>query len=310
MTPAPIRIATRRSALALWQAEFVAAALRTVLPGRVIEVLPMSTRGDEIMDASLASVGGKGLFTKELERAMFDGRADLAVHSLKDVPAELPDGMRLAALLERADPRDALVCAGYGRLADLPDGARIGTSSLRRTMQIKHAFPGLRCEVLRGNVNTRLEKLDRGDFDAIILAVAGLERLGLGDRIRERIDPHTCVPAIGQGILAVECRDDDEGTRTAVAALDHPPTRVCAEAERAVNSGLHGSCHSPVAAFATMTGDRLSLVARVGSPDGVHSLEARAVGTADAAPALGKGVAEDLLAQGAASIMAAAVPVE
>ncbi len=294
----------------MWQAEFVAAGLRRALPGRTIEVLPMSTRGDEILDASLAAVGGKGLFTKELERAMIDGRADLAVHSLKDVPAELPDGMILAAMLERGDPRDALVSGGYGTLADLPDGARIGTSSLRRTMQLKHAFPHLRCEALRGNVGTRLEKLDRGDFDAIVLAVAGLERLGLGDRIREPIDPRTCVPAIGQGVLAIECRGDDSTTRAAVSALDDTATRICAEAERAVNSGLHGSCHSPVAAHATLDGDRLSLVARVGTPDGARLLESRAEGTADAAVALGSRVADDLLAQGAAGIMAAAVPAE
>lgn len=310
MTRPPLRIATRRSALALWQAEFVASALRRALPERTVEVLPMSTRGDEILEASLAAVGGKGLFTKELERAMLDGRADLAVHSLKDVPAELPDDMVLAAMLERADPHDALVSGSYGRLADLPDDARVGTSSLRRTMQLKHAFPHLRCEALRGNVNTRLEKLDRGDFDAIVLAVAGLERLGLGRRIRERIDPRTCVPAIGQGVLAIECRGDDAATREAVTMLDHVPTRICAGAERAVNAGLHGSCHSPVAAYATLDEDRLSLVARVGSPDGTRMIESRAEGPADAAVVLGTRVADDLLAQGAAAIMSAAVPAE
>lgn len=294
----------------MWQAEFVASALRRALPDRTVEVLPMSTRGDEILEVSLAAVGGKGLFTKELERAMLDGRADLAVHSLKDVPAELPDGMILAAMLERADPHDALVSGSHGRLAELPDDARVGTSSLRRTMQLKHAFPHLRCEALRGNVNTRLEKLDRGDFDAIVLAVAGLERLGLAGRIRERIDARTCVPAIGQGVLAIECRGDDAATLEAVTMLDDVPTRICAEAERAVNAGLHGSCHSPVAAYATLDEGRLSLVARVGAPDGTRMLESRAEGAADAAVALGTRVADDLLAQGAAAIMSAAVPAE
>lgn len=302
----PLRIATRRSALALWQAEFVAAALRAAHPARPVELVPMSTEGDEILDRSLAAVGGKGLFTKELERAMLDGRADLAVHSLKDVPAELPDGMLLAAVLAPADARDAFVSNDHATLAALPDGASVGSSSLRRQAQLQHRYPALRFGVLRGNVQTRLRRLDDGAFDAIILAVAGLERLGLGQRVREAIDPGICVPAIGQGVLAVECRADDDRTRLALAALEHAPTRARITAERAVNSRLQGSCHAPIAAHATLHDGVLSLVARVGEPDGSHLLEARAEGRADAPAALGLRVANDLLAQGAAAILAAA----
>ncbi|MCA1799395.1 MAG: hydroxymethylbilane synthase [Xanthomonadaceae bacterium] len=302
----PLRIATRRSPLALWQAEFVAAALRVARPELIVEIVPMSTEGDEILDRSLAAVGGKGLFTKELERAMLDGRAELAVHSLKDVPAALPEGMLLVAVFDPADPRDAFVSNDHATLDALPDGARVGSSSLRRQAQLQHRYPALRFEMLRGNVQSRLRRLDEGAYDAIILAVAGLERLGLGERVREAIDPAICVPAIGQGVLAVECRADDDRTRQALAALEHAPTRARITAERTVNARLQGSCHAPIAAYAVVHEGVLSLVARVGEPDGSRLLEARAEGRADAPEAVGLRVADDLLNQGAAAILAAA----
>lgn len=301
-----LRIATRRSALALWQAEHVASALRGAHPGLAVELVPLSTRGDEILDTSLALIGGKGLFTKELENAMIEDRADLAVHSLKDVPALLPDGMTLAAVLEGADPFDALVSNRYASIASLPPGARVGSSSLRRESQLRHRYPALAFVGLRGNVNTRLAKLDAGDYDAIILATAGLERLGLADRVRERIDPTVCLPAIGQGVLAIECRADDAKTRELVAALEHRPTRERVDAERTVNRALHGSCQAPVAAYATHAAAALTLHARVGSPDGRTLLEAVASGPANEPIALGERAAESLLAQGAAAILAAA----
>lgn len=301
-----LRIATRRSALALWQAEHVAAALRAAHPGLAVELVPLSTRGDEILETSLALIGGKGLFTQALENAMLEGRADLAVHSLKDIPALLPDGMVLAAVLEAADPLDALVSIGHASVSALPPGARVGSSSLRREAQLRHRFPALVFVGLRGNVNTRLAKLDAGDYDAIILAAAGLQRLGLANRVRERIDPAVCLPAIGQGVLAVECRADDAETRSLVAALEHPPTRARVSAERTVNRVLHGSCQAPVAAYATRAGDALTLRARVGSPDGHTLLESVASGPADDPVALGERAAESLLAQGAAAVLAAA----
>ena len=301
-----LRIATRRSALALWQAEHVAARLRDAHPGLQVELVPLSTRGDEILDTSLALIGGKGLFTKELENAMIEDRADLAVHSLKDVPAVLPDGMTLAAVLEGTDPLDTLVSNDHASVAALPAGARVGSSSLRRESQLRHAYPALEFIALRGNVNTRIAKLDAGDYDAIILAAAGLERLGLAGRVRERIDPAVCLPAIGQGVLAVECRADDTATLSLVAALEHAPTRARVTAERTVNRALHGSCQAPVAAYATHAADGLTLRARVGSPDGRTLLEAVATGPSAAPVALGERVADSLLAQGAAAILAAA----
>ncbi len=301
-----LRIATRRSTLALWQAEHIAGRLRSAHPGLEVELVPMSTRGDELLDRSLAALGGKGLFTKALETAMFEGQAELAVHSLKDLPAELPSGMTIAAMLERAEPRDALVSAVHGSLSELPDGTRIGTSSLRRAAQLKFAFPRLVFAPLRGNVNTRLDRLDRGEFDALVLAAAGLERLGFGSRIREMIAVDTCVPAIGQGVIAVECRTDDEDTRALVRALDHAPTRVRASTERAVNSGLHGHCHAPIAAYAALVDRALSLVARVGAPDGSRLIEARSAGPDTDADGVAARVVSSLVEQGAREILAAA----
>lgn len=303
-----VRIATRRSTLALWQAEFVAAALRAAHPDLAVELVPLSTRGDEILDRSLAAVGGKGLFTKALEDAMLDGRAEIAVHSLKDVPAELPGGMLLGAVFAPADPHDALVSGRYAALAELPHGARVGSSSLRRQAQLMHRYRHLEFVTLRGNVQTRIARLDAGEYDAIVLAAAGLTRLGLASRIRERIDADTCLPAIGQGVLAIECRESDAATRARLEAIEDGPTRARITAERAVNARLHGSCHAPIAAYATADGDELWLRARVGSPDGRTLLHAQGRRVAAEAALLGMRVAEDLLEQGAAEVLAAAEP--
>ncbi len=292
----------------MWQAEHVAARLRTAHPTLNVEVLPMSTRGDEILDTPLALVGGKGLFTHELERAMVDGRADIAVHSLKDMPATLPEGMMLAAVLERADPHDAFVSNQYESLESLPDGARVGTSSLRRQSQLQHFRPDLKFEPLRGNVNTRLARLDAGELDAIILAAAGLMRLGFDSRVRQLIPAETCLPAIGQGVLGIECLADAADVMERLKVLEHPPTRICIEAERSVNRCLGGDCHAPIAAFAQVDGRILRVRARVASPDGSRMLVVNEVGPADDPVAAGEQVAELLLAQGAAELLAAWSP--
>src|SRR6476620_11923840 len=247
-----LRIATRKSPLALWQTEYVAAALRAAHRSLVVELVPLSTRGDEVLDRSLAAIGGQGLFLKELELAMERGEADCAVHSLKDVPMELEPGFALAAILARADPADAFVSNGYAGIDALPQGARVGTSSLRRQAQLRARRPDLKLLDLRGNVNTRLAKLDAGDYDAIVLACAGLQRLGLAPRIRARLDAPEWLPAPAQGAIAIECLAGDARVHALCAALDHAPTRVCVEAERAMNRALHGSCHVPVAAFAQL----------------------------------------------------------
>jgi hydroxymethylbilane synthase len=249
-----LRIATRKSPLALWQSEHVATRLRAVHPGLEVVLVPLSTRGDEVLDRSLAAIGGKGLFLKELELAMERSEADCAVHSLKDVPMELEPGFALPAILERADHADAFVSNHYAGIDALPQGARVGTSSLRRQAQLRARRPDLQLIDLRGNVNTRLAKLDAGDYDAIVLACAGLLRLDFGDRIRARLDAPEWLPAPAQGAIAIECRADDTATQALCAALDHPATRTCAEAERAMNRALHGSCHVPVAAYARLDG--------------------------------------------------------
>lgn len=303
-----LRIATRRSALAIWQAEHVAERLRAAHPGLEVEVLAMSTRGDEILDTPLALVGGKGLFTHELERAMLEGRADLAVHSLKDMPATLPEGMTLGAVLERGDPHDAFVSNRYESLESLPDGSRVGTSSLRRQSQLKHYRSHLIFEPLRGNVNTRLARLDAGELDAIILAAAGLMRLGYDRRVAQLIPAETCLPAIGQGVLGVECLSDANEVIELLQVLEHRETRVCIEAERSVNRCLGGDCHAPIAAFAQLDGHNLHIRARVASPDGSIMLVVNEVGPADDPVAAGEQVAGMLLAQGAADLLAAWVP--
>jgi hydroxymethylbilane synthase len=298
-----LRIATRKSPLALWQAEHVAAALRRAHPGLVVEIRGMTTRGDKILDAPLAKVGGKGLFVKELEQGMLDGTADIAVHSMKDVPVDFPEGLHLPVILEREDPRDAFVSNRFDSLADLPAGARVGTSSLRRQCQILERRPDLRVEPLRGNVNTRLARLDAGDYDAIILAAAGLKRLGFSSRIRRHIETDESLPAIGQGAIGIECRTDDARTGALIAPLHHADTALRILAERALNHRLHGGCQVPIAGHATLDGDRLYLSGLVGEPDGSRTLRAQAGGQSMEAEAIGAAVADALLAQGADLIL-------
>ncbi|HEY5740860.1 MAG TPA: hydroxymethylbilane synthase, partial [Gammaproteobacteria bacterium] len=255
-------------------------------------------------DAPLAKVGGKGLFVKELEAGLLDGRADLAVHSLKDVPAELPPGLELALVMEREDPRDAFVSGRYENLAAMPAGARVGTSSLRRQMQIRAAYPELDLDWLRGNVNTRLAKLDAGEFDAIILAAAGLRRLGFDERIRTAIEPEECLPAIGQGVLGIEIRSDDDELRELLAPLAHAETTLRVAAERAFNQTLAGSCQVPIAGYAVLDGDELYLRGLVGEPDGSEILRAERRGSGARARELGEQLAGELLARGADKILA------
>ena len=300
----PLRIATRRSKLALWQAQHVAALLRSAHPGIDIELVPLSTQGDRIQDRSLAAVGGKGLFIKELEVAMQQQRADIAVHSMKDVPAEVPAEFEIAAVLERADARDALVAShGITRLEDLPPGARVGTSSLRRQAQLCAARPDLRIEMLRGNVDTRLRRLDAGDLDAILLACAGLMRLGLESRISARLDPKLCLPAVGQGIIGIECRGADPRARTLLQALEDPGTRLALDAERAFAARLAGSCQSPIAAYAELHAERLTLDGLVAEPDGSRVLRDSVQGSAAQGVLLGEQLAERLLTAGAGVLL-------
>lgn len=307
--PTPLLIATRESRLALWQAEHVQALLKQRL-GLDVGLLGMTTRGDQILDRSLSKVGGKGLFVKELETALEEGRAHLAVHSLKDVPMDLPDGFELAAVLEREDPRDALVSNQYASLADLPQGACVGTSSLRRVVLLRALRPDLRIEPLRGNLDTRLRKLDEGHFDAIVLAAAGLKRLGLANRIRATFDPVQMVPAAGQGALGIEVLADAAPLRAQLAELIHRPTWLAVHAERAVSRALGGSCSMPLAAHAVWHGDQLHLATALGDGQdtGRALLRAEVQGAiADdaAARALGEQAAALLRARGAAGYLAA-----
>ncbi|MGN2243509.1 hydroxymethylbilane synthase [Frateuria sp. GZRR33] len=303
MPPTILRIATRKSALALWQAEHVAARLRAVHPGLAVELVPMTTRGDEIADRPLATIGGKGLFLKELEVAMLEGRADLAVHSLKDVPAELEPGFVLPAMLPRADAADAFVSNDHATLDALPQGARVGTSSLRRQAQLRAARPDLALLDLRGNVNTRLAKLDAGDYDAIVLACAGLERLGLAARIRQRLAAPAWLPAPGQAAIAIEARADQPAVLALLAALDDADTRVTVSAERAMNHALGGSCTVPVAAWCVLGERSLHLRGLVGDAASGRLVRAEASGPMEQAEALGRAVADALLAQGASEIL-------
>ena len=299
-----LRIATRKSPLALWQSEHVAALLREAHPQLDVVLVPMSTRGDEVLDRSLAAIGGKGLFLKELELAMLRGEADCAVHSLKDVPMELDAPFALPAILRRADHADAFVSNAYAGIDELPRGAKAGTSSLRRQAQLRARRPDLQLLDLRGNVNTRLAKLDGGDFDAIILACAGLQRLGFEGRIRARLDAPDWLPAPAQGAVAVECRGDDAAICALFAVLDHAPTRRCAEAERAMNRALHGSCHVPVAALAQLEGEGLRLQGLVGSARDGRVVRAEAAGNDP--ETLGRRLAADLLDRGAGELLAEA----
>jgi len=299
-----LRLATRESPLALWQSEHVAANLRAAHPGLTVELVPMSTRGDRILDQSLATIGGKGLFLKELEVAMREGVADAAVHSLKDVPMELDGPFALAAVLARGDPFDAFVSPRFRALDDLPHGARVGSSSLRRQAQLRARRPDLHIVDLRGNVGTRLRKLDEGHYDAIVLACAGLQRLGLESRIRQRLTAPAWLPAVAQGAIAIECRADDTATQALCAALEHAPTRRCVDAERAMNRHLHGSCQVPVAGYAVLDGDLLHLQGLVGDADSGEQVRADAHGDADDPQALGRQVAQHLLAHGADVLLA------
>jgi hydroxymethylbilane synthase len=299
-----LRIATRKSQLALWQAEHVAALLRRAHPSLTVELVPLLTQGDRIQDRSLAAIGGKGLFIKELEVAIEELRADIAVHSMKDVPAELPEGLIIAAVLKRADPRDALVTAsGALRLEDLPRGACVGTSSLRRQAQLRALRPDLRIEALRGNVDTRLRKLDEGPMDAIVLACAGLTRLGLESRITARLDPKICLPAVTQGVIGIECRASDARTLGLLRALEDPDTRKVMEAERAFAARLGGSCQSPIAAYATLDAGRIRIDGLVAEPDGSRLFRDSASGSAENPAALGRQLAERMLAAGAGPLL-------
>lgn len=299
-----IRIGTRKSPLALWQAEFVRDELLKIEPGLGVELVKLTTQGDKLLDTSLAKVGGKGLFIKELEQRLIDRTADIAVHSLKDVTVNLPEGLSLVAYCKRADPHDAFVSNTFAALDDLPDGARVGTSSLRRQCQLAARYPRLQIIGLRGNVNTRLAKLDAGEYDAIILAAAGLTRLGMQDRIREIISAEVLLPAVGQGVVCIECRSDDNDVIETVASLNDSDTEICAIAERAVNSALEGGCQVPIGAYAEILAGRQLLVrGLVGDPDGTEVLHARETGPMDDAAAIGRKVAQSLLDQGAGKIL-------
>ena len=299
-----VRIATRKSALALWQAEFVKAELERFHADVRVELVPMSTQGDIILDTPLAKIGGKGLFVKELEQAMLDGRADIAVHSMKDVPVEFPQGLALHTICEREDPRDAFVSNNFANLSELPQGAIVGTSSLRRQCQIKALRPDLDIRDLRGNVNTRLGKLDDGQYDAIILAAAGLIRLEMESRIADYIEPEVSLPANGQGAVGIECRIDDEVTKALLAPLEHTQTRIRVNAERSMNRYLEGGCQVPIGAYALVDGEQVHLRGLVGAVDGSEILRDEVTGHVNDAEELGIELAKKLLAQGADKILA------
>jgi hydroxymethylbilane synthase len=298
-----LRIVTRKSPLALWQAEFVRKRLQAIRPSLAIDLIGVHTTGDKILDAPLARIGGKGLFIKELEQCLLEGSADLAVHSMKDVPVDLPPDLTLTAILEREDPRDAFICERYGSLDSLPHSARVGTSSLRRQCQLKARRPDLAIQSLRGNVGTRLRKLDQGEFDAIILAAAGVKRLDLHARIKAYLAPEIMLPAIGQGALGIECRAADERVRALIRPLDHADTRLCVMAERAVNRRLYGGCQVPIAGHAELIEGKLFLRALVGRIDGSEIVHGQISGSQANAEELGIALAEDLLARGAKTIL-------
>ncbi|TKB45531.1 hydroxymethylbilane synthase [Thalassotalea mangrovi] len=302
-SPQVIRIATRKSALAMWQAEYVKARLEHFHQGLTVELLPMVTKGDIILDSPLAKVGGKGLFVKELEVAMLEGRADIAVHSMKDVPVDFPEGLGLQVICEREDPRDAFVSNQYQSIDALPQGAVVGTSSLRRQCQLKAMRPDLQVNDLRGNVNTRLAKLDNGDYDAIILAAAGLIRLEMSQRIAQYIAPEMMLPANGQGAVGIECRSDDDRVKALLAPLEHTETRIRVLAERAMNTQLQGGCQVPIGGHATIDGEQLHLRGLVGRPDGSELIEAEIYGAVSEAEKLGQVLADELLASGANVIL-------
>lgn len=306
--PGKIVIASRESQLALWQARHIQSRLQELYPDTSVEILGMTTTGDQILDSPLARIGGKGLFVKELETALEDGRADLAVHSMKDVPMNLPAGFALAATGEREDPRDAFVSNHYPRLEDLPEGSVVGTSSLRRQSQLQARLPSLKVESLRGNLQTRLRKLDDGQYAAIILAAAGLKRLGLEHRITAYIEPEQSIPAVGQGALGIEIRADRDDMRSLLAPLNHAETAACVEAERAFSRALAGSCTVPLGAYATLQEAQLRMIGFVASVDGSDMLRAEVCGSALHADALGRKLAAQLIALGAERILAGLDP--
>ena len=304
-TPKKLVIASRESMLAMWQAEHIKGRLKALYPDCEVEILGMTTRGDQILDRTLSKIGGKGLFIKELEQALQDGRADLAVHSIKDVPMELPEGFALAAIGERASPFDAFVSNQYARLEEMPEGAIVGTSSLRREAQLRAKFPHLTIKPLRGNVQTRLSKLDNGDYDAVILAAAGLQRLGLDGRIREILSPADSLPAAGQGALGIEIAARRTDLTDILRPLNHEETAACVTAERALARALGGSCQVPLAAYCVMEDGLLTLNGLVGHPDGSVIIEASAQAPAAYADALGRAVSKRLADDGAEELIAA-----
>ncbi len=298
-----IRIATRKSPLALWQAEHVAKLLKASHPTLNIELVKMITQGDKILDTPLAKIGGKGLFVKELEQGMLNGDAEIAVHSMKDVPAQLPDGLEISAILSREDPRDAFVSNTYSTIDDLPQGAIVGTSSLRRQCQLLSMRPDLQIQSLRGNVNTRLQKLDNGEYDAIILAAAGLIRLGFESRIKTALAVDTMLCAIGQGAIGIECREDDVATKALIECLHDDATATRVRAERAMNYTLEGGCQAPIAGHARINGDLLILDGLVAEPDGSVIITEQLEGPLEKAEEMGKTIANRLLAGGAKDIL-------
>ena len=305
MATETLRIATRKSPLAMWQAEYVKARLEALHQNLTVELIPMVTKGDIILDTPLAKVGGKGLFVKELEVAILENRADIAVHSMKDVPVEFPEGLGLEVICEREDPRDAFVSNTYRQIEELPPGAIVGTCSLRRQCQLSEARPDLKIMDLRGNVNTRLNKLDNKDYDAIILAAAGLKRLDMEYRIASYIEPEQSLPAVGQGAVGIECRIDDKRVKVLLAPLNHALTSDRVLAERAMNLALEGGCQVPIGSYALIDGDELWLRGLVGKPDGTEVIRAEIRGDRNNAHQLGLELAEKLLAQGAKEILAA-----
>ena len=300
-----LKIATRQSPLALWQAEHIRARLEALHADLKVELVTFVTQGDKILDTPLAKIGGKGLFVKELEAALLDGRADLAVHSMKDVPMALPEGLSLAVICEREDPLDAFVSNTYNSFDELPQDAKVGTSSLRRKTQILKQRPDLNIIDLRGNVGTRLSKLDSGLYDAIILASAGLKRLGLADRIRHTLQPEISLPAVGQGALGLECRATDQAVLDLILPLLHDETDICVRAERAFNAYLEGGCQVPIAGYATLNQGQLHIEGRVGSVDGLTLLKVKLSGTPEQAEQLGVSLAQKLLEQGAGDLLKA-----
>ena len=298
-----LRIATRKSPLALWQAEHVRERLQAAHAGLQVELVTMSTQGDRVLDSPLAKIGGKGLFVKELELAILEDRADIAVHSMKDVPAKLPQGLTIGAILEREDPHDAFVSNRFAAISDLPQGARVGTSSLRRQCQLRAVRPDLHILDLRGNVGTRLSKLDSGEYDAIVLACAGLKRLGMGERITRAIPTDEMLPAIAQGVIGIECRLDDEGVAELIKPLAHFDTSLRTRAERAMNAALAGGCQAPVAGYCELKDGLIALRGLVGWPDGSEIIRAGISGKPEEAASMGRTLAEELLARGGRQIL-------